>query len=53
MGHKGTGQIGRALRRGVALGLALVAAWGVSLTADFGQVGDRLTALGEIGRAHV
>ncbi len=47
MGHKGTGQIGRALRRGVALGLALVAAWGVSLTADFGQVGDRLTALGE------
>lgn len=36
-----------ALRRGAALGLALVAVWGVSLTADFSGLGDRLAALGE------
>ena len=40
-------KVGRALRRGVALGLALVAAWGVSLTADLTGVSLRLTALGE------
>lgn len=40
-------KVGRALRRGVALGLALAAAWGMSLTADLSGVGDRLTALGE------
>lgn len=39
--------MGRALRRGVALGLALAAAWGVSLTADLGGVKEDLTALGE------
>ena len=44
MGNKGTG---RALRRGVALGLALVAVWGVSLTADFDALGSRLVRLGE------
>lgn len=43
MGNK----VGRALRRGVALGLVLVAAWGVSLTADLTGVSDGLTALGE------
>ena len=40
-------RMGRALRRGVALGLALAAAWGVSLTADPGGVKEDLTALGE------
>ena len=40
-------RMGRALRRGVALGLAGVAVWGVSLTADLSGVGDRLAALGE------
>lgn len=43
MGNK----VGRALRRGVALGLALVAAWGVSLTADLTGVSGSLAALGE------
>ena len=43
MGNK----VGRALRRGVALGLVLVAAWGVSLTADLTGVSGRLSALGE------
>ena len=43
MGNKA----GRALRRGVALGLGLVAAWGVSLTADLGDMGGRLRSLGE------
>ena len=47
MRNRGTGRVGRALRHGVALGLALTAAWGVSLTADFGGVEDRLAALGE------
>jgi stage II sporulation protein P len=36
-----------ALRRGIGLGLALVAAWGVSLTADPVLLGERLTELGE------
>ncbi len=40
-------RVGRALRRGVALGLALTAAWAVSLTADLGGVCGGLTALGE------
>ena len=47
MRSNGTGQVGRALRRGGALGLALVAAWGVSLTADLGGAGRRLAELGE------
>lgn len=36
-------KVGRALRRGLALGLALAAAWGISLTADV----EDLAALGE------
>ena len=40
-------RMGRALRRGVALGLALAAAWGISLTADLGGVKGDLAALGE------
>lgn len=40
-------RMGRALRRGVALGLALTAVWGVSLTADLREVKGNLTALGE------
>lgn len=40
-------KVGRALRRGVALGLALTAVWGVSLTADLREVTGNLTALGE------
>ena len=47
MQNRGTGRVGRALRHGVALGLALTAAWGVSLTADFGGVEDQLATLGE------
>lgn len=46
-------EVGRALRRGVALGLALVAVWGVSLTADLSGLGERLTALGEDARVAV
>ena len=42
MGNIGTG---RALRRGVALGLAAVAAWGISLTADLGDMGRELAGL--------
>ena len=44
---KGRGKMGRALRRGVALGLALTALWGVGLTADLGGLGEELTRLGE------
>lgn len=40
-------RMGRALRRGVALGLVLAAAWGVSLMADLSAVGDSLAGLGE------
>lgn len=47
MGGRETKGIGRALRRGVALGLALVAVWGVSLTMDTRGLGDQLDALGE------
>ena len=46
MGDKKRGRLGRALRRGIGLGLALVAVWGISLTADFGALGERLSALG-------
>ena len=37
----------RLLRRGVALALALVGLWALSLTADFPGASDALTALGE------
>ncbi len=37
----------RAARRGVALGLALTAAWLIGMTADFSGLGDRACALGE------
>jgi len=37
----------RAARRGVALGLALAAAWMIGTTADFGGLGDRASALEE------
>lgn len=40
-------KMGRALRRGVALGLAGAAVWGIALTADLSAVGDGLTGLGE------
>ena len=40
-------RMGRALRRGTALGLVLAAAWGVSLTADLRGINSRLAALGE------
>ena len=40
-------KVGRALRRGVALGLMLVAGWGASLTVDFGDAEKRLTGWGE------
>ena len=43
---KGDRRYWTALRRGVALGLALVAAWGVSLTVDFPNLGETLSALG-------
>ena len=43
MGNK----VGRALRQGVALGLVLTAAWGISLTADLTGVSDSLRLLGE------
>lgn len=40
-------RMGRALRRGVALGLAGAAVWGISLTADLSGLGDSLAAPGE------
>ena len=46
MGGREKKSVGRALRRGVALGLGLVAIWGVSLTADLGGLRDSLAALG-------
>ncbi len=39
--------VARALRRGVALGLVLVGVWGLSLTADLGGLGERLSRLGQ------
>lgn len=44
---KGNRRYLTALRRGVALGLALVAVWGVSLTADFSSLKSLLADLGE------
>ena len=44
---RGKGPYRTALRRGIGLGLALVAVWGVSLTADLSAVGKKLWALGE------
>lgn len=44
---KGNRRYLTALRRGVALGLALVAVWGVSLTADFSVLKNLLAELGE------
>ena len=41
------GGLGRALRRGVALGLALTALWGVGLTADLDGWGEALARVGE------
>ena len=46
VGGKDGRTVGRALRRGVALGLALVAAWGVAMTADVDVLGEKLSALG-------
>ena len=39
-------RMGRALRRGTALGLVLTAAWAVSLTADISALREGLSALG-------
>ena len=47
MGGTEHGKMGRAVRRGVALGLTLVAIWGVGLTADVGGLGEELVRLGE------
>ena len=44
---RGERQYLTALRRGVALGLGLVAVWGVSLTADLSGLGGALASLGE------
>ena len=46
MGDKGTGRMVRAARRGVALGLALVAAWGIGVTVDGANLWGRVSALG-------
>ncbi|MCI8422722.1 MAG: stage II sporulation protein P [Lawsonibacter sp.] len=43
----GKGELGRALRRGAALGLSLVAVWGVGMTVDLGALGEQLAILGE------
>ena len=40
-------RVGRALRRGVALGLGLVGLWGISLTADLSGLKDALASLGQ------
>ena len=47
MGEREKTTVGRALRRGVALGLVLVGGWGLSLTADLGGLGERLSQLGQ------
>lgn len=47
MGEREKKTVGRALRRGVALGLVLVGGWGLSLTADLGGLGERLSQLGQ------
>ena len=46
MGVREKKTVGRALRRGVALGLVLVGVWGLSLTADLGGLGEQLSQLG-------
>ena len=52
--NKGNGQMGRALRRGVALGLALIGMWGVGMTVDFSALGGAVAAWGaESGTAAV
>ncbi len=43
---KGNRRYLTAIRRGVALGLALVAVWGISLTTDLTALGERLSGLG-------
>ena len=47
MGGRDKKTVGRALRRGVALGLVLVGVWGLSLTADLDGLGQRLPRLGQ------
>ena len=47
MGGRDKKTVGRALRRGVALGLVLVGVWGLSLTADLDGLGERLSRLGQ------
>ena len=47
MGDKEGKKLFQALRRGVALGLAVTAVWGVGLTADVDGLARRLTAAGE------
>ena len=50
--NKGNGQVGRALRRGVALGLALIGIWGVGMTVDLSSLNEAVAAWGaEGGRA--
>ena len=46
MGGREKKTMARALRRGAALGLGLVALWGMSLTADVGSLGEALAGLG-------
>lgn len=46
MGGRDKKTVGRALRRGVALGLVLVGVWGLSLTADLGGLEAGLSQLG-------
>ena len=46
MAERGRGQMGRALRRGAALGLALAGIWGAGLTVDLSALGDRAAELG-------
>ena len=47
MGGRDKKTVGRALRRGVALGLVLVGVWGLSLTADLDGLGEQLSRLGQ------
>ena len=47
VGGKDGRTMGRALRRGVALGLALVAVWGIAWTADVDALGEKLDGWGD------
>ena len=47
MGEREKKTVGRALRRGVALGLVMVGGWGLSLTADLDGLGEELAQLGQ------